>query len=305
MALTAEWQEWITRFIDHLRGERHYSPHTLRNYQHVLNEAALFFTPLLAHWRHLDSETVMRYAADCSYRKLSPRSVAQRLSALRSFAQFLVRQQLLESNPVAAVNAPKQPKPLPKNLSVDQLAELLDCPDDDPLSIRDHTMMELCYGCGLRLAELVSLDLSAVDLAARQLRVVGKGQKARVLPFSTTVAKQLQLWLSQRAALAPPEQAALFVGQRGQRLSARSVQARMSLWRSRHGIADKVHPHKLRHSFATHLLESSGDLRAVQELLGHANLSTTQVYTQLDFQHLSKVYDQAHPRARKTKTDPS
>ena len=215
-----------------------------------------------------------------------------------------IREGLLDANPAADVPAPRGPKRLPKTLDADQMGRLLELPQTDPLAVRDWAMMELLYSSGLRLAELVGLDIGAVDLADGTVRVTGKGNKTRVVPVGSHARTAIAKWLKQRGHLTRPNtDQALFLGARGNRISARSVQSRVQLWARRQGLAQSVSPHLFRHSFASHLLESSGDLRGVQELLGHANISTTQVYTHLDFQHLAQIYDQTHPRARRKKSE--
>ncbi|TKB51078.1 tyrosine recombinase XerC [Ferrimonas sediminicola] len=291
----------LARFERYLRSERQYSPHTCRNYLRELERCA----PLLREqgmdrWQRVTLEQLQALLAKLHRRGLSPRSLALTLSALRQLGEFLVLCGEMEQNPAKHLSAPKQGKPLPKNLDVDQMDQLLSLEGQDPLVIRDRTMMELLYSSGLRLAELVSLDLADLDLNERQVRVTGKGGKTRLLPVTTTAVACLKLWLCCRPQPLDPDDGALFLSSRGKRISHRSVQARMAKWGMEQSVGARVHPHKLRHAFATHMLESSGDLRAVQELLGHANLSTTQVYTHLDFQHLAEVYDQAHPRAKKS-----
>jgi len=221
---------------------------------------------------------------------------------LRSFYQFLIRKHQLKNNPAIDIRAPKTARTLPDTLDADTLTQLLEIPGDSILAIRDRAIMELFYSSGLRLSELVNLDTCDIDLNENILRATGKGNKTRILPIGRKAAEALNNWLQQRVILAKVEEQALFVSQRGSRISTRSVQQRLNYWRKKQGLEQHIHPHKLRHSFASHILESSGDLRAVQELLGHADISTTQIYTHLDFQHLAKVYDKAHPRARKKKT---
>ena len=210
-----------------------------------------------------------------------------------------MREGWIDTNPAQMVRAPKTPKRLPRALDTDQTSYLLDQPPEDDLEWRDHAMLELFYSSGMRLAELVSLQLGDVDLADASVRVVGKGAKTRVAPVGSKARLALESWLERRDALAQPGEQALFVGRRGKALTPRAVQQRLARWAKKYGAEGRLHPHLLRHSFASHLLESSGDLRAVQELLGHADISTTQVYTHLDFQHLAKIYDAAHPRAKK------
>jgi integrase/recombinase XerC len=236
---------------------------------------------------------------------IAPRSIQRRLSAVRSFYEYLMREGHAKSKPALEVRAPKTKKRLPATLDADQMARLLDFRADDSLSTRDKAMMELFYSSGLRLSELVGLDASAVDLKDRTVRVLGKGNKMRIVPVGRHAVEALKKWLAERTTLArrlpltAAGQGPLFVGKSGRPLSARAVQLRVGTWARRQGLSMHVHPHMFRHSFATHLLESSGDLRGVQELLGHADISTTQVYTHLDFQHLASVYDAAHPRARR------
>ncbi|MBI0487717.1 tyrosine recombinase XerC, partial [Dickeya dianthicola] len=227
--------------------------------------------------------------------------LAQRLSALRSFLDWLVGRGELKANPARGVPAPKAGRHLPKNMDVDEVSRLLDIDLSDPLAVRDRAMLEVMYGAGLRLAELVGLDCGHVDLDSGEVWVMGKGSKERKLPIGATAVTWLRHWLAIRDIYAP-EGDAVFISSLGKRISMRNVQKRFAEWGVKQGVNSHVNPHKLRHSFATHMLESSGDLRAVQELLGHANLSTTQIYTHLDFQHLASVYDAAHPRARRGKS---
>ena len=212
-----------------------------------------------------------------------------------------MRKHLLKNNPAVDIRAPKSARTLPKTLDADTLTQLLEIDSNDILAVRDKTMMELFYSSGLRLSELVNLDLENIDLQESSLRATGKGNKTRILPIGRKAIDALKAWLHRRGEVANTETRALFVSKRGTRISVRSVQQRLDYWRKKQGLEQHIHPHKLRHSFASHILESSGDLRAVQELLGHADISTTQIYTHLDFQHLAKVYDNAHPRARKKK----
>jgi integrase/recombinase XerC len=236
---------------------------------------------------------------------IAPRSIQRRLSAVRSFYEYLMRESAAKGNPALDVQAPKSKKRLPATLDADQMGRLLDFRADDSISARDKAMMELFYSSGLRLSELTELDLSAIDLQDRTVRVTGKGDKTRIVPIGRHAIDALKKWRSERTKLLrhaggeAPSMGAVFVGKSGRPLSVRAVQLRVGAWARRQGLNMHVHPHMFRHSFATHLLESSGDLRGVQELLGHANISTTQVYTHLDFQHLASVYDAAHPRARR------
>lgn len=257
----------------------------------------------LERWEDLDSGRVRDWAAAAFRRGLAPGSIRRGLSAARSFFRYLMREKHVPRNPVDGVAAPKAGKRLPGNLDADRMARLLDIRGDGPLVARDRAILELLYSSGLRLAELAALDVGDIDRADRTVRVTGKGAKERVLPVGRYALEALEGWLAVRPDLARPGEQALFVSSRGTRLSRRSVQSRVHHWARRQGIDTRVYPHLFRHSFATHLLESSHDLRGVQELLGHANISTTQVYTHLDFQHLAQIYDQTHPRAR-SKTKP-
>jgi integrase/recombinase XerC len=290
----------LAEFLQRLKTERRLSPHTISAYQRDLN-ALLGFCERekVESLAELDSYHVRRFAAESHRRGLNARSVARRLSAVRTFLASLVETGLLKANSAVHVQAPKPSRRLPATLDADQVARLLAIGGDDALAIRDRAILELFYSSGLRLAELVGLNLGDVDSADRTVRVLGKGSKARVVPVGTQALASLRDWLRVRPELCPHGEPALFVSRNGDRISRRAVQARVSHWAKRQGASTGVHPHMLRHSFATHVLESSNDLRAVQEMLGHASLSTTQIYTHLDFQHLAHVYDQAHPRAKR------
>jgi len=294
-------QHWLDKFLLHLQVERGLSPHTIKNYQRQLTEVAKLLD--LVEWSGLTPSDIKRVMADAKLSGHSARSIALRLSALRTFCQYLIAQQQLFSNPLEGIQAPKQGKPLPKQLSVDDMQQLLNSTvssddDDEGMLLRDIAMFELLYGCGLRLSELTGLNL-ADCLKDGSIKVMGKGSKQRILPLGRQAQKALNAWLKVRPAYASPYESAVFVSKRKTRISNRQVENRLNKMANEQSLSQKVSPHKLRHSFATHVLESSGDLRAVQELLGHANLSTTQVYTHLDFQHLAKVYDAEHPRAHK------
>ncbi len=291
---------WIDRFIRHLANERRLSPLTCRNYRRDLELLLEFADGAgVASWGELDSEHVRSFAAAGFRKGISARSLQRRLSAARTFFRYLVREKHVTNNPVASVSAPKAKKRLPANLDADRMARLLELPGKGPIVDRDRAMLELLYSSGLRLAELVGLDGGDIDLAEATVRVTGKGSKERIVPVGRHALKALGRWLKTRVGMADVDEPALFVSKRGTRISPRAVQARVTYWARRQGIDSNVYPHLFRHSFATHVLESSHDLRAVQELLGHANIATTQVYTHLDFQHLAQIYDQTHPRARK------
>lgn len=292
--------DWIDRFIRHLETERRLSALTCKHYRRDVTALGGYCDQYdLAHWRDLDSEHVRSFAAACYRKGLSARSIQRRLSAVRTFYRYLLREKQVKKNPVDTVTAPKSPRHLPGNLDADRMARLLELPGDSPIVARDRAILELLYSSGLRLAELISLDLGDVDLNDHTVRVTGKGGKERILPVGRFAREAIVEWLGQRREFAPTATKALFVSKQGKRLSGRSVQARVAYWARRQGIGARVYPHLFRHSFATHLLESSHDLRGVQELLGHANISTTQVYTHLDFQHLAQIYDKTHPRARR------
>jgi integrase/recombinase XerC len=293
-------QGGVERYLASLRNERRLSPHTASNYGRDL--AALVHyceTHGLSEWRQLDSQHLRLFAAREHRQGLAPRSVQRRLSACRGLFRYLLREGELRHDPSGDVQAPKARKRLPTPLDADSMARLLEFRGDDSLGARDKAIMELFYSSGLRLAELLGLDLTDVDLRDRTVRVLGKGRKARIVPVGRHAVEALQRWLQERTALAGVGERALFVGVGGRRLGPRIVQRRIARWARLQGLAEHVHPHMFRHSFASHLLESSQDLRAVQELLGHANIATTQVYTHLDFQHLARIYDAAHPRARR------
>ena len=293
-------RDWIDRFASHLAHERRMSGHTIAAYRHDLLALAQFAARRkLTAWTGLDHSAVRAFAAAQHGAGLSPRSIQRRLSAARTFYEFLIREGHCARNPAQDVRAPKTKKRLPDTLDADQMGRLLAFRVDDTLSARDKAIMELFYSSGLRLAELVGLNVAEIDLADRTVRVLGKGNKTRIVPMGRQAIGALRQWLKERGGLAKPGMDALFVGRSGRRLSVRAVQLRVGAWGRRMGLGVHVHPHMFRHSFATHLLESSGNLRGVQELLGHADISTTQVYTHLDFHHLATVYEAAHPRARR------
>ncbi len=295
----------IDGFLASLRNERRLSRHTGAAYQRDLAAFLRWCARSgLTCWADLNEQHLRNFAAASHRAGLAPRSIQRRLSALRTFFGYLIREGVLKRSPAVEVHAPKGAKRLPQALDVDRMARLLDAPAAAPaalaeLDARDRAILELFYSSGLRLAELVGLDLADLDLVDRTVRVLGKGGKTRIVPVGSKAAAALAAWLRERPALAAAGEHAVFVGRNGGRLGVRAVQLRVDAWARRHGLDVKVHPHLFRHSFATHLLESSHDLRGVQELLGHANISTTQVYTHLDFQHLARIYDEAHPRARR------
>ncbi|WP_296809490.1 tyrosine recombinase XerC [Thiocapsa sp.] len=291
----------IESFLGHLAHERRLSEQTLVAYRRDLERlnAWLSEAESLAIEK-LDEQAVRQYLAWRHRRGASGKTLQRELSSLRSLYRWLLREGLAGSNPAVGVRAPKSPRRLPATLDADQLCSLLDHPaDDDLLAIRDQAMIELFYSSGLRLAELVSVNVGDIDMAEGELGVLGKGSKTRRVPVGIKAREAVQRWMLVRANLAAAGEPALFVSSRGTRINPRTVEVRIAQWARSQGATRDLHPHLLRHSFATHLLESSGDLRAVQELLGHSDIGTTQIYTHLDFQHLAQVYDQAHPRAKK------
>ena len=295
--------EHLQSFLQMLASERFYSPLTRKNYQRDL---ALFFDFMqsrgIEQWQDVDYPLVSAFAAWRFRNGKKGNTIQRELSSIRSFYRHLMRQRIVTNNPAQEVRAPKVEKKLPRTCDSEQLDQLLKAqPGDDDLTLRDLAMFELTYSSGLRLAELASINLQDIDLGARQVKVTGKGHKTRYLPVGRKAAEALKRWLKHRPAhLKHPEENALFISQQGSRLSHRSIQNRLNQLIKSRGLGQHISPHMLRHSFATHLLESSADLRAVQELLGHADISTTQIYTHLDFQHLAQVYDKAHPRAKKS-----
>ena len=291
----------VERFLRYLGVERQLSPITLTNYQRQLEALiALADDAGLKSWQQCDAAQVRSFAVRSRRAGLGPASLALRLSALRSFFDWMVSQGELAANPAKGIAAPKIPRHLPKNIDVDDVNRLLDIDLNDPLAVRDRAMLEVMYGAGLRLSELVNLDIQHLDLESGEVWVMGKGSKERRLPIGRNAVAWIEHWLDLRGLFGGDDDA-LFLSKLGKRISARNVQKRFAEWGIKQGLNSHVHPHKLRHSFATHMLESSGDLRGVQELLGHANLSTTQIYTHLDFHHLASVYDAAHPRAKRGK----
>ncbi len=298
--------EYLERFVQMLRSERYYSAHTLSNYRRDLERfAAQLRARGIEDWRKVGHDEVGAYAARRFREGRKSRTIARELSAIRSFYQHLIRQGLVADNPARDVRAPKADKPLPKTCDAEALDRLLRLDDDaDPLLVRDLAIFELIYSSGLRLAELVGIDLDDLDLRARRLTVTGKGSKTRQLPVGRKAVAAVERWLEHRRDIARDGEQALFVSRQGRRISPRNVQSRLASLIRRRALEQNLSPHVLRHSFATHLLESSADLRAVQELLGHANIATTQIYTHLDFQHLAQAYDAAHPRARRKPAKP-
>lgn len=297
----------LETYLEYLRVERQLSAHTLSNYRRHLAAMVLWLREQhVSRWEQLTGVLVRQWAHTLRKSKdTAPRTISTKMSALRSFADWLVIQKILQANPARGVALPKLGHPLPKNLDVDQVSQLLNIHEEsDPLIVRDRAIMELFYSTGMRLAELVALNVQDLDMNSRQVRVIGKGNKERILPVGRMALECLTLWLKIRPGLIGNEPDALFLSNQKRRITPRMVEIRLDQWGKNQALDSHVHPHKLRHSFATHMLESSGDLRAVQELLGHANLATTQIYTHLDFQHLAEVYDKAHPRSHRHKPKP-
>ncbi len=291
--------DYLKTYLDFLNFERGLSPLTQENYARDIKQ--LIGLSGETALNNLQNTHIRRFIASLHGKGLGGKSIARMLSSWRGFFDYLVQRHGFSSNPVIGLRAPKSAKTLPQALSIEQAVKLVDIGDDDILSIRDHAILELFYSSGLRLSELVNLNIDQLDFSEGMVTVTGKGNKTRIVPLGRHAIEAIQKWLKNRANLLikNPDEKAVFIGLQGRRISARNIQYRMKEWSIKQGIHSSVHPHMLRHSFATHVLQSSGDLRAVQEMLGHANISTTQVYTHLDYQHLTKVYDQAHPRAKK------
>ena len=294
-----------TRQLDtFLQNAGHLSQHTLLAYRRDLQELIKYCDACnIQTWQEVDARLLQKWVASRHRSGISGRSLQRALSSVRRFFAMLAELGVVAANPAVGVTTPARSRNLPKALFVEQAVQLSDIKADDALAIRDHAMIELLYSAGLRLSELVNLDLTQLDLNEAMITVVGKGNRSRLLPIGKHAIEALRAWLEIRpqfvAANTPVQ--AVFLSKHGKRISQRNVQYRLRDWAVRQGLSQHVHPHVLRHSFASHLLQSSGDLRGVQELLGHSNISTTQVYTQLDFQHLAKVYDKAHPRAHRKK----
>lgn len=290
----------LREFYTYLESERRYSPHTLAAYRRDLDAFVAFSGQRnIDDWKQVDDLHVRAFVASQHRKGLSGTSLQRQLSSLRTLFNYLCRHRRADNNPAQGVPAPRAAKRLPETLTVDQLERLLAFPGDDALATRDRAVMELFYGCGLRLSELTGLNLGDIDWQQRTVTVTGKGRKQRQVPFGSKAEQALNQWLQHRSLAADHTQKALFISRNGTRISNSSVQQRLRKRAQQQGVGVSLHPHMLRHSFASHILESSSDLRAVQELLGHANLSTTQIYTHLDFQHLASVYDKAHPRSWK------
>jgi len=294
----AHLNQAVQQYLDYLAYNKRYSSHTIDAYRRDIQRLINTLEDL-GHdaWADTQADTIRAAMITARKTDLAPKSIQRILSSWRSFFTYLLQQRLVKLNPVEGIKAPKSPQKLPKSLDPDQISQVLNAPiaSDDPMAMRDNAMVELTYSCGLRVAELASLNVFDIDMTDASLIVTGKGNKTRQLPIGRQAVTAISSWLQQRSQLKCLDANALFINHRGQRMGVRGIQMRMAKMSASHG--QHIHPHMLRHSFASHLLQSSGDLRAVQELLGHSNIGTTQVYTHLDYQHLAKVYDQAHPRA--------
>lgn len=298
--------EEFADFLRYLTSEKQLSPRTRASYEQDLQKLQQFCaTYKLTDLARIDPQHIRQFVAYLHRNGLSGRSLQRVLSGIRTFFNYLQKRGTVFNNPTNGIRAPKSPKPLPKTLDVDQVTQLVQIDGSDWLSVRDRAILELFYSSGLRLSELTNLDLVDIDVRNGNVRVTGKGNKTRELPVGRFACDAINAWLAVRSNEVPKnteaDPRALFISKQGKRINQRTVQQRLKFYSMKQGLANPVNPHMLRHSFASHMLESSSDLRAVQELLGHANISTTQVYTHLDFQHLAKVYDKAHPRAQRKK----
>lgn len=294
-------KQLLSDFLAQLTIEKRASQYTVKSYKRDLNCLSTYCeSKSISLWTDLKQTDIRSYIASRHRQGLSSTSLQRELSAIRSFFNFLLKNQLTDNNPGQYIKAPKKTRKLPRTLDVDQIKSLLEAGTNSTIEIRDLAMFELFYSSGIRLSELAQLNLTDIDLTDKTLMVrSGKGGKSRMLPIGSKAVAAINTWLEHRIKSITSTETALFISTRGTRLGQRSIELRLKQWCKKKGIAENIHPHMLRHSFATHLLESSQDLRAVQELLGHSNISTTQIYTHLDFQHLADVYDRAHPRAKR------
>ena len=300
LALPETLTSSLNRYLQYLISERAYSKHTINSYQKTLEALALELAELhVLEWSWVKPQHLKAWLVHFRRKNLKASSINLKLSTVKGFFKFLLFKGLVEADPTELLSAPKQTRTLPKNIDVDEVSQLLNFVAESTIELRDKAIMELFYSSGLRLTELAELDLQHIGLSEREVLVKGKGNKERLIPVGSMATEAIKSWLKVRVEFNKYNISALFLSKLGNRLCKRQIQQRLKYWAQKQGLVNTLHPHKLRHSFATHVLESSGDLRAVQELLGHENLSTTQVYTHLDFQHLAKVYDQAHPRAKK------
>ena len=297
------WQA-VDGFLKYLRYEKQSSPHTLAAYRRDLKKWVTVAEKDIGSWQQCHEEQIKTWLANLHQTGLSGRSLQRLLSSLRSFFNYLSRQGIIQTNPTQTISAPKTPKKLPTTLDADQVNGLFIKTETTPLKLRDQAILELFYSSGLRLSELAALNLNSFSNSYRNVKVAGKRNKERIVPVGQKALEAIQIWLHVRQTMTDESQQALFISKSGRRISTRQIQNRVRQYAREIGLPVNLHPHMLRHSFASHMLESSSDLRAVQELLGHSDISTTQIYTHLDFQHLADVYDRAHPRARRKKDDP-
>jgi len=295
----AYFDKYKNQFLDKLTVERRFSSHTIDAYSRDISVFIIFLSTMTDKIHQMDEYLIRGYVSSCHRKGLAPKTIARRLSSVRSFLDFLVNQNIIALNPAKNIQAPKIPRSLPKTLDADQVASLLSLEGNDDLIVRDRAILELFYSSGLRLSEVVGLDILDLDLVDRTVRVLGKGNKSRILPVGKYAVIAIKNWLDRREFIKSNNEKALFVSKRGTRITPRAIQLRFKVWSKRLGLGINIHPHMLRHSFATHMLESSSDLRAVQELLGHSSIASTQIYTHLNFQHLAQAYDRSHPRAKK------
>lgn len=294
----------LRAFLAYIQQQRQFSVYTCEHYKRDVERLMQFVSEQgVTDWNEVQLKHIRHWVITLHQKGLAGKSLQRMLSSTRSFYRYLLKQGLVKHNPALGVQAPKSPRKLPTAPDVDQTQQMLNTPVSDELEIRDLAILELTYSSGLRLAELLSLNLADIDFAEALVRVTGKGNRTRIVPIGSQAVTAIQTWLNLRAQLVGAEEQAVFISKQGKRLSPRAVQKRFELWGKQHG-SQHLHPHMLRHSFASHLLESSQNLRAVQELLGHTNISTTQIYTHLDFQHLAKIYDAAHPRAKRKTGEP-
>ncbi len=299
MAAPASFAREAADFLAVLGREKNYSSHTLDGYGRDLARFSEYLDAAGADWTTVAVKHVRDYVSHRFFEGVKGRTLQRELSSLRGFYRHCIARGVVARNPTLGVHPPRTEKKLPETLTIEQVASLLEVPAADALVLRDVAIMELAYSSGLRLSELLQTAVGDIDLAAGAVRVIGKGSKQRDLPVGARACDAIRCWLKLRAQFVRGDEKALFIGRRGRRLSPRAVQKRFAEHARKCGLEPHLHPHMLRHSFASHVLESSGDLRAVQELLGHADIGTTQIYTHLDFQHLAKTYDKAHPRARR------
>lgn len=292
-------QQLLTAYLDYLKYERGYSTNTLKTYQQALSQLIEFLAEDFSDWQSLNENHISQWLMDLHKRNISAKSIQLKVSALRGLYSFLQHKHGITNNPCELISLPKADRRLPNNMDVDEINRLLQFQPETTIEFRDKAMMELFYSSGVRLSELANCQLADCDLTNQELTVTGKGNKQRIVPIGRHAKEAITQWLTVRGEFNNQDSDSVFLSKLGNPISTRQIQQRLKHWAQQQGLNNNLHPHKLRHSFASHILQSSGDLRAVQELLGHANLSTTQVYTHLDFQHLAQVYDSAHPRAKK------